>query len=196
MRRLLTAGLLFLMGAVASGLAVPRLHGQAVKVPDQQTVMFDVTSVKPNTSGDDSVARIESPNGFNITNATLQVVIRWAYRVQDFQIIDGPSWLTTARFDVVGKAETSVPDEDRRLMLRALLVDRFMLVVHNDTRELPVYALVAARRMASSDLNFGGRPFVRAPGAAIDPTGRSGADGFAANLLAQGVSRQHECPWG
>lgn len=119
---------------------------------------FEVASVKPNTSGDDSVARIPSPSGVTITNATLQMMMRWAYRVQDFQIIDGPSWLSTARFDVVGKAETSVSEEVLlRSMLRALLVDRFMLVVHNETRELPVYALVAAR----SDGKFG--PQLRTP---------------------------------
>ena len=147
MRRLLTASLLLLTGAVATAFAAPRLHGQAVRVPDQQTVKFDVTSVKPNTSGDDSVARIPSPSGVTITNATLQMMMRWAYRVQDFQIIDGPSWLSTARFDVVGKADTSVSEEVLlRSMLRALLVDRFMLVVHYETRELPIYALVAARR--------------------------------------------------
>jgi uncharacterized protein (TIGR03435 family) len=152
------SGVLLLTVVVVVEAVALRPHEQSNQSSDQKVLKFDVASVKPNTSGDDSVARIPSPGGVTITNATLQMMMRWAYRVQDFQIIDGPSWLSTARFDVVGKAERTVSEEVLlRSMLRALLVDRFMLVVHNETRELPVYALVAAR----SDGKFG--PQLRTP---------------------------------
>jgi uncharacterized protein (TIGR03435 family) len=153
-RRWLTAGVLLLTAVVVVEAVALRPHEQSSQSSDQKVLKFDVASVKPNTSGDDSVARTPSPGGVSITNATLQMMMRWAYRIQDDQIINGPSWLTSARFDVVGKAETSVSEEVLlRSMLRALLVDRFMLVVHNETRKLPIYALVPVRK----DGQFGPR---------------------------------------
>ena len=88
-----------LVAALAVVTSIVPLFGQTQRT-DATAPAFEVASVKPNTSGDDSVARIPSPSGVTITNATLQMMMRWAYRVQDFQIIDGPSWLSTARFDV------------------------------------------------------------------------------------------------
>ncbi|HUK35208.1 MAG TPA: TIGR03435 family protein [Vicinamibacterales bacterium] len=131
--------------ARAFGISIVALILAIGSLRAQTPPAFDVTSVKPNTSGDDGVTMIPTPNGLSISNATLQMMMRLAYRVQDFQIIGAPDWLTTARFDVVGKAEKSVPQQTLATMLRALLVDRFKLAVHNATRELPVYALVRTR---------------------------------------------------
>jgi uncharacterized protein (TIGR03435 family) len=94
-----------------------------------------------------------SPGGITITNYTLQFLLRVAYRIQDFQIIDGPQWLTTTRFDVIGKTATANGQPEMRLMLQALLKDRFKLVAHAETRELPVYEL----KIAKSDSTFGPR---------------------------------------
>jgi uncharacterized protein (TIGR03435 family) len=134
MRRLLTAHLL-LPASLLVGLVTPSGAAQAER-------KFDVTSVKRNTSGDDSVSMTPTPTGIAWANATLQMMMRLAYRVQDYQILDAPSWINTTRFDVVGKTESSVPQQDLPLMLRALLEDRFKLSVRSETRELPVYALI------------------------------------------------------
>jgi uncharacterized protein (TIGR03435 family) len=134
MRRLLTANVL-----LATSLLVGLLASAGAAQAGRK---FDVTSVKGNTSGDDSVSMTPTPTGIAWTNATLQMMMRQAYRVQDFQILGAPGWLKTARFDVVGKTETAVPQQDLPSMLRALLEDRFKLSVRAETRELPVYALV------------------------------------------------------
>ena len=60
-------------------------------------------------------------------------------------MVGGPSWLTSDRFDIVAKAPDNASPEQMPLMLRALLADRFKLVVHTESRELPIYALVLAR---------------------------------------------------
>jgi uncharacterized protein (TIGR03435 family) len=65
--------------------------------------------------------------------------------LHDIQVTGGPGWINSDRFDIVAKAEGN-PSTDARLMLRTLLADRFKLMVHHETRELPVYALVIARR--------------------------------------------------
>jgi uncharacterized protein (TIGR03435 family) len=41
----------------------------------------------------------------HITNASLRMVMAWAYGVQDSQLAGGPDWAGTARFDFVAKAE-------------------------------------------------------------------------------------------
>jgi bla regulator protein blaR1 len=136
---------------------------------------FEVASVKPNTSGDGRVLMTPQPGGrLNLVNVPLRLMIRNAYRVQDFQIVGGPDWLSTARFDVVAKAEGGNPSqEELQLMLRSLLADRFKLVVRPDTREMPTYSLVPARadgktgaQLRKSDANCGP---ATAPGAPPAP---------------------------
>ena len=72
------------------------------------------------------------------------MLIRIAYRIQDFQLL-GASDVLNDRFDIVAKADGNRPVNELELMLRTLLRDRFRLTVHNETRELPIYALVMAR---------------------------------------------------
>jgi uncharacterized protein (TIGR03435 family) len=69
-----------------------------------------------------------------------------AWRVQAFQISGGPSWIDSVHYDVVAKPETRAKRDEIPLLLQALLADRFQLTIHRDTKELPVYALVLARK--------------------------------------------------
>ena len=108
---------------------------------------FEVATVKPNGSGDFGGSFNARPGGvLEVRNNTLRNMIRNAYQLQNFQIVGGPDWLDADRFDVTAKAPTpnmTVPEF--RSMVQALLADRFRLVVHTETRELPIYALVLAR---------------------------------------------------
>jgi uncharacterized protein (TIGR03435 family) len=112
---------------------------------DQKPLTFDVVSVKPNTSGDISVSMAPSPGGITITNYTLQFLLRVAYRIQDWQIIGGPGWLTTDRFDVTARTSGGQLPTGLQPMLQAFLRDRFRLVAHIENRQLPIYLLVRAR---------------------------------------------------
>jgi uncharacterized protein (TIGR03435 family) len=79
-------------------------------------------------------------------NSTLKALISLAYKVQEFQIVGGPGWIGSDRFDVEGRTEDKTADPDRlRLMLRSLLEDRFRLKLHMETREAPMYALMVAK---------------------------------------------------
>src|SRR5262249_13906917 len=77
----------------------------------------------------------------------LAAMIRSAYRVQEFQIIGGPDWINAERFNLEATYTEVAAGWPTRtdLMLRTLLTERFKLVVHDETRERPVYALVLAR---------------------------------------------------
>jgi bla regulator protein blaR1 len=131
---------------------------QSAPAATQSLPQFEVASIKPNKSAENRVMLGIQPGGrFTATNVTLRMLIRNAYQLQEFQITGGPSWIADDRFDIVAKAESGdgIGDPFRaepngqpsrgQLMIRALLAERFKLVVHNEDKEMPIYALVLAR---------------------------------------------------
>jgi uncharacterized protein (TIGR03435 family) len=78
------------------------------------------------------------------SNVNLKDVIGQALKVQQFQIT-GPEWLEGQRFDIVARFTPRSTGEEIPLMLQSLLADRFRLTTHRETKELPVYALTAAK---------------------------------------------------
>ncbi len=110
----------------------------------QRPLSFDVTSVKPNTSGEQGGSSKGQPGRYVGVNVTLRRVIGLAYRpVQEF--VGGPDWINTERFDVEGRVEGTPTQDQMREMLRSLLSDRFQLAVHRESRQMPAYALTVAR---------------------------------------------------
>ncbi len=118
------------------------LFDPSLRAQTPPNTAFEVASVKPNKSGDGRVMLGMQPGGrFNATNVPLRLLLRQAFNVQDFQIVGGPDWLGSDRFDVVAKAPDGVEftADAMRPMLRSLLVERFKLAFHNETRDMPVY---------------------------------------------------------
>jgi uncharacterized protein (TIGR03435 family) len=114
----------------------------------QEKVEFDAASIKPNTSVRTGILVNTEKNGnFTGQNMTLRNLIAFAYHVKEFQAIGGPKWLDSDRYDIYAKpphdGDTSY--DRNRLRMRSLLADRFQLVVHTETRDLPVYVLVVAK---------------------------------------------------
>lgn len=72
-------------------------------------------------------------------------LIATAYAVTPDQLFGGPSWLDTDRFDVIAKASPDTARQTLKLMLQALLSDRFGLAVHMDQRPMAAYALLAGK---------------------------------------------------
>jgi uncharacterized protein (TIGR03435 family) len=107
---------------------------------------FDVASVKPNTSGEMRVMMRNLPGGiYEAYNVTLGAMVRQAYRLQQFQLVGGPAWLDADRFTIQARSPAGSAPSEFALRMRSLLAERFSLQVHNETRELPIYALVVAR---------------------------------------------------
>jgi uncharacterized protein (TIGR03435 family) len=142
--------LTILVPFTAAVAAIATLHGRAQGPTTGPT--FEVASVKPNKSGDGRVMIGMQPGGrYTATNVPLRALIRQAYQVQDFQIVGAPDWINNERFDIVAKAEGDIPPSQpgttgpMQLMMRNLLAERFKLVTHQESREMPIYALVLAR---------------------------------------------------
>ena len=120
--------------------------------PDIDKLQFEVASVKPNKTGDpNSSLRLQPGGRIVATNVALRLLIRNLYNVQADQIVGGPPWIESERFDIEAKADREYPPQadapapELLAMMRNLLADRFKLVVHRESREMPVYALVAAK---------------------------------------------------
>jgi uncharacterized protein (TIGR03435 family) len=110
-------------------------------------VKFEVASIRLNRSGEGG-GRMSTllPGRFEAENMPPRALVMYAYGLQDAQLIGGPSWMKSDAFDIVAKAPGEVSEKRRAVMLRNLLKDRFGLVLRRESRELPVYALVRARK--------------------------------------------------
>jgi uncharacterized protein (TIGR03435 family) len=116
-------------------------------IGQDSTLRFEVASVKPNVSTDGSLTfRPDPADGFFRTNYPLfDGVIRYAYELQGFRVIGAPEWTRTDRFDIAAKASRPISDAERRLMVRALLADRFRMKSHFEMREHTVYLMTPLR---------------------------------------------------
>jgi uncharacterized protein (TIGR03435 family) len=106
---------------------------------------YEAASVKPNASGGGNSSSKGSKGQIVFTNLTLKRLIERAYNVKSFQVT-GPDWMDNIRFDIVAKYPPDTKDDDGSAMLRSLLEERFKLGVHRESKDMPGYALVVAKR--------------------------------------------------
>jgi uncharacterized protein (TIGR03435 family) len=83
------------------------------------------------------------PNRVVATNVTLGQLIEQAYGIESRELTGGPGWLRTDHFNVMATAGESVDRERMKLMLQALLADRFQLQIARETTAGTVYTLTA-----------------------------------------------------
>src|SRR5437016_5612212 len=103
---------------------------------------FEVASVKPSDPGQRGSRIMNQPGGrLVISGMPFRALMTFAYRVRDFQIVGGPGWMTTDRWDMEARAEegsavpqTGLPDPSKpdpmAIRLQSLLEDRFQLKIH------------------------------------------------------------------
>ena len=123
----------------------------------QAPLQFDVASVRPHAAGDDEFISPEFlPSGRFVSKGPLFPVIAAAYDLlpnRGGRLTGGPDWLRTRSGAMDIQATSVIPAglsvQERngrmRLMLQALLADRFKLKIRRETKEMPVYALVVAK---------------------------------------------------
>jgi uncharacterized protein (TIGR03435 family) len=159
-RRLTPAKKILLAAAALLAVAGPVVMGVVKAQTPATGLVFEVATVKKaDPNGDGGVRLNFLPGGaLRATNFPLRELISFAYDVRDFQV-KGPSWIENERYDIMAKPEKPGPDnlgqmspEERksfgdqmRERTRALLAERFRLVTHRESTEMPVYALVVAK---------------------------------------------------
>jgi uncharacterized protein (TIGR03435 family) len=148
---------LTLLTALVLGALAPavRAQTQAPAASSIQPPSFDVISVKPNKTSIGSHGLIITEfttDGFRGTNVPVHSLLLQAYGLHEGEIIGEPPWASSEVFDIEAKvagpdvAAFSKLDSDQlQAMLRQILAERFGLVAHRETRELPVYAMSVAK---------------------------------------------------
>jgi uncharacterized protein (TIGR03435 family) len=115
-----------------------------------------------------------------IHQATALDLIRFAYGIEEPHIVGGPMWLESRRYEVLAKAPKGATNADVQPMLRALLADRFKLVMRADTKAMPAYLLSVGKgepKLEKADpAEQGGCGFRRAPEAAPAVAGSTPPD--------------------
>ena len=101
---------------------------------------FEVASIKPSVS--QRIMNVRPLPGRLTADATLPILMQYAYGVEPFQIVGGPNWLTSERYQIDAKADAAVSRDQMFLMLQSLLEERFQLKTHRDMKEQSVFALV------------------------------------------------------
>ncbi len=185
MRIRLTAALLLPLGA--------GINAQPANAP-----RFEVASIKPSpalpSSGDYS-SGVSSRNGLmRGVNATLKRYIMGAYAIGPNQVVGGPDWLDTDRFDITAKAEDPAGDAqpagDHELMamLQTLLAERFKLATHRESRPIEAYVLEVAKNGPKLEKSEGGTS------STDNGRGNLAVKNTTLDRFAQVLSRQMDLP--
>jgi uncharacterized protein (TIGR03435 family) len=115
--------------------------GQTEPIPPA----FEVASVKVSNAPPGSDASKSTPGNLSMRNMTLRASIAMAYDVKEMQVVGGPKWLDSERYDIDAKSASPAPGPQLRAMLQTLLAERFKVELHRETRIFPGYTLVIAK---------------------------------------------------
>jgi uncharacterized protein (TIGR03435 family) len=146
--------------------------------------VFEVATIKPsNPAAQGKLMTIKGRQVLTI-NTALSDLISFAYGLHLRQVIGGPSWMESDKYDITGQPEgQGMPNQQQmRAMIRALLEDRFRLTTHRETRELPAYALVVTPggpKMTKNDSNPNGLPGLLFRGLGVLPATNATMGDFA-----------------
>jgi uncharacterized protein (TIGR03435 family) len=131
--------------------------GQAAKVPEWQTaaggaMSFDVASIRPTKPGEFTPPNFAISNddsyrpvgGSFIADFPLETYIEFAYKIRlspeqrRAMLATVPAWVGSEGYEVHAKVEGNPTKDQMRLMMQALMAERFGLKIHFETREIPV----------------------------------------------------------
>jgi uncharacterized protein (TIGR03435 family) len=144
---------LMLIGVVGrTALAQAALGDASGPVPSKMMAadadpVFEVATIKPSQPNDPTDGFHTRGRHLFIENQTVNKLVAFAYGMNGKQILGGPAWLESDRFDIDG-----VPDIDgtpslkqEQGMVKRLLADRFGVTLHKEKKELSVYAITVGK---------------------------------------------------
>lgn len=129
-----------LMGITSSPTAGAQVNASAVS-----SGPLHITSLKQNVSGDPMTGIQHTAEGTSISNTTLRNLIEMAYSMKSYQFAGGPTWINQERFDITytgGEPTGNSQSLVSNAALKEILAERFHLVLRQETKPGPVFALV------------------------------------------------------
>lgn len=150
---------MLIMVRLASGQGSSTTPSSPANTAYVPTFTFDVASIRENKPADSFVMMVQNlphTGTLRANSFTAMDLISTAFDVRNSQISGGPGWADTARFDVEAKADSSIDEalaklsndqaqQEKQHMLQMLLVDRFHIKVHEESREGHAFALTVAK---------------------------------------------------
>jgi uncharacterized protein (TIGR03435 family) len=146
---------------------------------------FDAASVRLNIDAGKRGGLSFTPGRLTATALNLRSLIIAAYDIRDYQLAKGPAWTTSDAYDIAATAAGPATEAELRVMLQALLADRFQLTIHREQRDLDVYALIVAKngpKLKPSDGPTSTQLAAAQPGLTFKGTSMSAFAKFIANL--------------
>ena len=120
----------------------------------QSPQSFDVVSIKPRTSivplrvDLPSAAQVLAgtpPDRFERRDTSLMALIQEAHGRFPFEVVGGPDWIRSKRWEVAAKAAEPMSSTTMRVLVQRMLEDRFALKTHVESREQSVFRLTVSR---------------------------------------------------
>ncbi len=102
--------------------------------------VFEVASIRPSDPHKPTV-QLQIGNGQLRVGDTVLGLVTLAYNVNRQMVEGAPSWIERESYDVVAKGDGSLGPDQIRLMLQALLTDRFRLRVRREFKAASGYIL-------------------------------------------------------
>jgi uncharacterized protein (TIGR03435 family) len=136
-----------LAGAAITLVSVGQMDGQSSQAAVAPAA-FEVASIKPVVPPFPSAGGpwIVNRGRFRAQVAWVRGVIGWAYDVLAVQVHGGPGWVDSERYDFDARGENTYAGPDQiKVMVQALLTDRFKLAVRRETQDAQVYTLVVGK---------------------------------------------------
>lgn len=155
--------LVFERATPATEWAMPAPPPKIPPMPANAHPTFEVATIKPTKPGEQRTFIVWRGTDMQVVNFSLASLVKFAYDVQDKQILGAPDWFNTDRFDISAKPDTpGNPNGDQlKEMVQKLLADRFALKLHKDEKEMGAYVLTVGKsgpKMKQNTSNPNGLP--------------------------------------
>jgi uncharacterized protein (TIGR03435 family) len=141
-----------MMRIVGTSLLVFASWAACAQTPEAP-LSFDVASLKP-TATENTEGRVmrrmaggpgsSDPGAYTFNNVTLKLLVEMAYNLKEYQV-EGPDWIDSTGYDLIAKMPPGTTKDQAARMMQTLLAERFKLVFHRETRQMPVFALVVGK---------------------------------------------------
>ena len=111
---------------------------------------FEVASIKISElfrQGGEGSRRVDIqvvPGTVTMRNIGIQQILVWSYKVSPIQLPNAPG-NDAERYDIIAKAAGPATTDEMRVMMQALLAERFKLALHRESKEMSAYALIEAK---------------------------------------------------
>ncbi len=127
--------------------AIPEAPARPKPMSPDANPVAEVATIKPSKPDQPGKGFIFDGHRFKTINTSLLDILTFAYGVQQRQIIGGPPWLSSEKYDLEVQPDIEGAPSDKQLksMVQKLLPERVKLQFHHEQKELPVYALVLAK---------------------------------------------------